>query len=213
MWSLWSFHACSDLYRPTSQFTDSLAKMEHLKHTHTHTHTHTHSLFDAYTCSFVHIVSEANTCTRSSPVSDFNRGGHSEAVAGLADCSGSHTAELVLVRCVLPEAEVFGAWGSRVFVIQVHCVQVSSHLHGNSTGKAVSGVTLQGFQFCQSNVELAIINCRGQFFFILDTILQTRFQKSWDTVQMMNKNWMQWCGSFKFQYFIQNTTQMTWENV
>ncbi len=42
-------------------------------------------------------------------MSDFNRGGHSEAVAGLADCSGSHTAELVLVRCVLPEAEVFGA--------------------------------------------------------------------------------------------------------
>ncbi len=56
-------------------------------------------------------------------------------------------------------------------MIQVHCIQVSSHLHGNSTGKAVPGVALQGFQFCQSNVELAIINCRGQFFFILDTIL------------------------------------------
>ncbi len=36
--------------------------------------------------------------------------------------------------------------------------------------------------------------------------LQTRFQKSWDTVQIVNKNRMQWCGSFKFQYFIQNTT-------
>ncbi len=37
-------------------------------------------------------------------------------------------------------------------------------------------------------------------------LLQTRFQKSWDTVQMVNKNRMQWCGRFKFQYFIQNTT-------
>ncbi len=36
--------------------------------------------------------------------------------------------------------------------------------------------------------------------------IQTRFQKSWDTVQIVNKNRMQWCGSFKFQYFIQNTT-------
>ncbi len=36
--------------------------------------------------------------------------------------------------------------------------------------------------------------------------LQTRFQKSWDTVQIVNKNRMQWCGSLKFQYFIQNTT-------
>ncbi len=36
--------------------------------------------------------------------------------------------------------------------------------------------------------------------------LQTRFQKSGDTVQIVNKNRMQWCGSFKFQYFIQNTT-------
>ncbi len=35
--------------------------------------------------------------------------------------------------------------------------------------------------------------------------LQIRFQKSWDTVQIVNKNRMQ-CGSFKFQYFIQNTT-------
>ncbi len=32
--------------------------------------------------------------------------------------------------------------------------------------------------------------------------LQTRFQKSWDTVQIVNKNRMQWCGSFKFQYFV-----------
>lgn len=31
MWSLWSFHACSDLYNPTSHFTVSLARMEHLK--------------------------------------------------------------------------------------------------------------------------------------------------------------------------------------
>ncbi len=38
------------------------------------------------------------------------------------------------------------------------------------------------------------------------SLLQTRFQKSWDTVQIVNKNRMQWCGSFKFQYFIQNTT-------
>lgn len=30
MWSLWSFQACSDLYSPTSHFTVSLAKMEHL---------------------------------------------------------------------------------------------------------------------------------------------------------------------------------------
>ncbi len=36
--------------------------------------------------------------------------------------------------------------------------------------------------------------------------IQTRFPKSWDTVQIVNKNRMQWCGSFKFQYFIQNTT-------
>ncbi len=36
--------------------------------------------------------------------------------------------------------------------------------------------------------------------------IQTPFQKSWDTVQIVNKNRMQWCGSFKFQYFIQNTT-------
>ncbi len=146
--------------------------------THTHTHTHTHSLWCIYSLFCPQCVStEANTCTRSSPVSDFNRGGYSEAVAGLADRSGPYTAELILVRCVLPEAEVSGAWGS-VFVIQVHCVQVSSHLHGNSTGKAVLGVALQGFQFCQSNAGLAIITCRGQiyiyiyfFFFILDTIL------------------------------------------
>ncbi len=38
------------------------------------------------------------------------------------------------------------------------------------------------------------------------TSVQTRFQKSWDTVQIVNKNRMQWCGSFTFQYFIQNTT-------
>ncbi len=36
--------------------------------------------------------------------------------------------------------------------------------------------------------------------------LQTQFQKSWDTVQIVNKNRMQLCGSFKCQYFIQNTT-------
>ncbi len=36
--------------------------------------------------------------------------------------------------------------------------------------------------------------------------LQTRFPKSWDTVQIVNKNRMQWCGRFKFQYFIRNTT-------
>ncbi len=35
--------------------------------------------------------------------------------------------------------------------------------------------------------------------------LQTWFQKSWDTVQIVNKKGMQ-CESFKFQYFIQNTT-------
>ncbi len=40
----------------------------------------------------------------------------------------------------------------------------------------------------------------------LSLYIQTRFQKSWDTVQIVNKNRMQWCGSFKFQYFIQNTT-------
>ncbi len=41
--------------------------------------------------------------------------------------------------------------------------------------------------------------------------IETRFQKSWDTVQIVNKNRMQWCGSFKFQYFIQNTTLMTYQ--
>lgn len=35
MWSLWSFHACSDLYSPTSHFTVSLARMEHLEINHT----------------------------------------------------------------------------------------------------------------------------------------------------------------------------------
>ncbi len=39
----------------------------------------------------------------------------------------------------------------------------------------------------------------------MEFICTNPIPKSWDTVQIVNKNRMQ-CGSFKFQYFIQNTT-------
>jgi len=40
------------------------------------------------------------------------------------------------------------------------------------------------------------------------TYVQTQFHNSWDTVQIVNKNRMQWCGSFKFQYYIYFCSQV-----
>ncbi len=48
--------------------------------------------------------------------------------------------------------------------------------------------------------------------------IQTRFQKSWDTVQIVNKNRMQWCGvsNFNILFRIQHRWHikcLNWENV